>query len=160
MQEADMRRIVKAISDLEFKSGRIVQKEHLLLDQPNDFDSELLIGSWNCNGWYLSHNCDDSRTLRENILHALNCDIIGLSETHLKGDDKIDLLGYKWIGSNRRTILHNSWRGSGGVGFLLKSSLLQHFEVDILDINRDDILWIQLRSKVDQDMKMNVCVCY
>lgn len=28
MQEANMRRLVKAIPDLEFKSGRIVQKEH------------------------------------------------------------------------------------------------------------------------------------
>ncbi|CAC5366983.1 unnamed protein product [Mytilus coruscus] len=123
-------------------------------------DYELFIGSWNCNGWYLSQSSNDSRILRKCIINSLNCDIVGLCETHLKDEEQIDLSGYCWIGSNRRNISANAWRGSGGFGFLMKEKLLESFHAHILDNNRDDILWIQLTSKYDSEHILYFCVCY
>ncbi|CAG2186536.1 unnamed protein product [Mytilus edulis] len=85
---------------------------------------------------------------------------VGISESHLRDKQTIDLNGYKWIGNNRKTISPNAWRGSGGVGFLIKNNVFNNFDVNILDRNRDDILWIYLQCKYDQDVKFYFCVCY
>ncbi|VDI21972.1 Hypothetical predicted protein [Mytilus galloprovincialis] len=153
MQEANIRRIVKKIPELEFKGGRVVHQSH-------SQDAKLSVAFWNCNGWYVTKETDDSRTLRENILTSLNFDIVGISESHLRDEQTIDLNGYKWIGNNRKTISTNAWRGSGGVGFLIKNNVFNNFDVNIFDRNRDDILWIYLQCKYDQDVKFYFCVCY
>ena len=49
--------------------------------------------------------------------------------------------------------------GSGGVGFLVKQCILDHFNVSVLDTAHEGILWLQLASKHD-DHKFSVCVCY
>lgn len=103
---------------------------------------------------------DDSRELRESILTALNYDIVGLCESHLRNDQTINLEGYHCIGNNRKQISNNAWRGSGGIGFLIKNSLYDNFEVNILDDSRDDILWIYLKNKDDPELTLYLCVCY
>ncbi|CAG2194034.1 unnamed protein product [Mytilus edulis] len=126
----------------------------------NKTDAKLTIGSWNCNGWYVKRQNDNGRLLRENILTSLNCDVYGISETHLKDNEAIELDGYKWIGCNRRILSNKAWRGSGGIGFLIKNCILDNFDVDILDNSRDDILWINLKCKHDQNFMLYLCVCY
>lgn len=83
----------------------------------------------------------------------------GISETHLKDNEAIELDGYKWIGCNRRILSNKAWRGSGGIGFLIKNCILDNFDVDILDNSRDDILWINLKCKHDQNFMLYLCVC-
>ena len=51
-------------------------------------------------------------------------------------------------------------RGSGGVGFLIKLSILDQFSVSILDSTTDDILWIKLIDKLDNENVLYLCSCY
>ena len=49
-------------------------------------------------------------------------------------------------------------KGSGGIGFFVKNSLLKYFKMKILDDQYEGILWIQLRSIHDETI-FNCCVC-
>ena len=51
-------------------------------------------------------------------------------------------------------------RGSGGVGILVRSILLLHFCVSVLDNSQDDILWIQLKHRRHCDLIYRLCCCY
>lgn len=50
------------------------------------------LAHWNVNGWTM-RNCE----LRSVIIHSLKLDIISINETHLVGEDAIDLEGYVWV---------------------------------------------------------------
>ena len=71
----------------------------------------------------------------------------------------IDIDGYKWYGFNRENIHRNARSGSGGIGFLVKNSILNDFDVSILDKSFEGILWLKLVHKVDKHVLLP-CVCY
>lgn len=54
------------------------------------------------------------------IIKALNCDILAISETHLQVESDLVIEGFRWVGSNRNNILVNASKASGGVRFFLK----------------------------------------
>jgi hypothetical protein len=79
-------------------------------------------------------------------------------ETFLQKSNEIELDGYKWIGKNRTRVNNNAKRGSGGVGFLIKTELLDVLKCEILDQESEDILWIKLFN--DSGCSLILCVCY
>ena len=65
-----------------------------------------------------------------------------MSETHLKDNDQILIDGYHFVGLNRK--LDGNRRGCGGVGILIRTSLLVVFNVDLILNLNDNILRIKL----------------
>ena len=65
-------------------------------------------------------------------MNALELDVVCVSETFLLKEQVIELPGYRWVGNNRKHISKRAWRGSGGVGLLIKLSLLRSFDVAII----------------------------
>ena len=97
--------------------------------------------------------------MRETCINGLDLDLIGILETHLKGDELLAVDGFKWFGRNRKTVHFSARTGSGGVGFLVKNEILHDFNVITLDDSNDDILWLQLENIYD-GFKLIACVCY
>ena len=98
--------------------------------------------------------------LKTECIRSLNLDIVGLAETHLVNKKEINFEGYTWFGQNR-TGLHNckARRGSGGIGLLIKNSLLT------LSISRR----VMTRTKAycglilvnkQSQQSLKICVCY
>ena len=83
---------------------------------------------------------------------------MGLAETHLVGTDIIEIEGYKWYGQNRKNA-HKCQEGFRGIRFLIKGSIIQECNVDLLDSSSEEILWLFLQHKVSGD-NLTVCVCY
>ena len=52
--------------------------------------------------------------------------------------------GYKWFGFNRENIHINAKSSSGGVGFLIRNSILNVFDVSVLNKSFEGILWLKL----------------
>ena len=87
-----------------------------------------MIGAWNVCGWSL----DPAHKLSSNVLKALDLDIVCLSETFLQDERSINIEGYSWFGNNRKSISKRALRGSGGsggVGVLVKQSVLNQCDV-------------------------------
>ena len=115
----------------------------------------LTIGSWNVRGWGKGVNNE----LHKDILFALNLDILCVCETHLTGNENIIVDGYTWIGNNRKLIPNRARKGSGGVGILVKESLLSQYSISTLDDELDGILWVQFTGdSICSDFAM--CICY
>lgn len=74
--------------------------------------------------------------------------------------ETIDINNYTWFGKNRENLNPRALRGSGGVGFLIKNSMLNEFRVKVVDGSIDDILWLQLISKIDNTNTLHICSCY
>lgn len=89
----------------------------------------------------------------------LDIDIIGIAETHLIDDKQLDIHGYKWYGNNRKQLHVRARTGSGGVGFLVKTFLLDTFNVSIFDDSNDGILWLKMQHKRN-GYTLLPCVCY
>ena len=66
--------------------------------------------------------------------------------------------GYKFIGHNRTKLHQNARRGSGGIGVLIKWSILEDFDYSI-DKNAENFIWVILKHKMS-GFKLNLCVCY
>ncbi len=59
---------------------------------------------------------------------VLNLDIIGVAESHLIGDNTLDIPGYEWLSHIRKDI--SVWAkvlGSGGVGLFVAERQLERF---------------------------------
>ena len=67
--------------------------------------------------------------------------------------------GFKWFGQNRRQTHVRAKCGSGGVGFLVQDSVLDDFDVKILDDSVEGILWLSFVHKKDNFTFLS-CVCY
>ena len=106
----------------------------------------------------MNHN--ESVLFRENVVTQLNYDIFAISESHLRPNDSITLNGYTWYGHNRTQLSINAVRGSGGVGFFIKDSVLSLFDVYELDKSYEGIFWIKLVAKQDESLQIYVCACY
>ena len=111
---------------------------------------------WNVRGWSLTDNENDY--FRQSVTEYTNFDILALCETFLRDNDEISVDGYKFIGHNRTNIHKNARRGSGGIGVLIKWSLLKEFDYS-LDSTEEDFLWVKLKHKLS-GFKLNLCVCY
>ena len=92
-------------------------------------------GLWNTRGFVANDR------LREGIIRKSDLDLVGICETFLCNKDGIEIDGYKWLGHNRQHISKRAVRGSGGVGLLIKDSMFNHFSIDIVDKQHEDILW-------------------
>ncbi|CAG2193143.1 ACAD9 [Mytilus edulis] len=71
----------------------------------------------------------------------------------------IEMAGYKWIGHNRSEIHVRGEKGSGGVGFLVRSILATQYNIEVIDSSKEGILWISLEHKDGKD-GFKACVCY
>ena len=99
----------------------------------------LKCGHINVGGWTVNN-----QDLRVSLIKNINTDIISVNETHLGGDDNLDLkvYGFEWYGQNRFATHRNAPKPSGGVGFLIKLSVFNSFHVRVLDKAYDGILWL------------------
>ena len=95
-------------------------------------------------------------SFRKSVLDIYKYDILCISETFLQGDNSIEVNGYIYYGNNRNKIHKKAKRGSGGVGILVKESLLTEYNVEILDKSNEGILWLKLSSVID---KQSLCIC-
>ena len=118
----------------------------------NEQNCDLKIGHVNVNGWAKNNN-----ELPTEIINQLNCDVIGISETHLTGDKSLCIPGYCWVGKNRAISV--KMRRSGGVGFLISCELLSNYEMETIVINNECATRIKLVNK-DTGFKMAVFVVY
>ena len=73
-----------------------------------------------------------------------------MNETHLIGNTNIVVPSYRptWIGFNRPAIRLNAPKGLGGVGILIKDTLLEEYSVNIIDKTLDGQLAIECKSKI------------
>ena len=110
---------------------------------------------WNVCGWSL----DPAHKLRGNMIKALGLDVICISETFLTKDKCVILDGYTWFGNNRKSISKRAFRGSGGVGILIRNDILQHYNISIISDKFEGILWIQLNNGSGENM-LGICCCY
>ena len=109
-------------------------------------------------GWN-NNEQSDNFILRNSCISHLNLDIIGIAESHLMKNETLSVEGYQWFGQNRDSLHVNARKGSGGVGFLIRNGLLNHFNVCELNSAFEGILWLSLKSKTDS-VNFNICVCY
>ena len=112
----------------------------------------------NVRGWS-TVSSSDNFLAQFKCLQSSEIDIFGVAESHLRNNDRISLVGYTWIGNNSRSLHVNAHRGSGGVDFIISKHVYDLFDISILDISEEDILWIKLRSKMDT-VVLCLCVCY
>ena len=98
--------------------------------------------------------------MRETIISNIGCDIIGLNETFLKGNETINITGYTSICHNRKILNPKSCRGSGGVAILISNHLLIDQQVRVLDNTYEGILWVKIEQKEDPENNIVVCSCY
>ncbi len=101
----------------------------------------------NIAGWTVHNNA-----LRKSIFLNVDCDVYSISETHLSdnGDFSPDVNGYQFIPHNRQTthrLAPGTW---GGVGFLIKQTVLDDYEMNIIDKTYDGILAIELVHREKQ----------
>ena len=129
---------------------------------------KLQIVCWNVCGWSNCRNREDysSRGVvgddcRYKVAEYYQADIIIITESWLKGKDVAELTGYVWWGRNRASVDHRAMRGSGGVGIFIKEELVDLLEIGVLDDSMEDILWVDIRSRVDDEWEGLVLgICY
>ena len=97
--------------------------------------------------------------MKHTCIDSLNLDIIGIAETHLKGNATIELDNYQWYGNNRNNIHVRAVKGSGGVGVFVRKSILIEFHVEKLRAETEGILWIELQHKRTKE-RLHFWVCY
>jgi hypothetical protein len=77
----------------------------------------------------------------------------------LKANQVIEIEGYKWFGHNRANMHVRAKTGSGGIGFLIKDTVLDVFNVSVLDCSSEGILWLKMCHKFENSVLVP-CVCY
>ena len=97
--------------------------------------------------------------IKLSILNHFELDLIGLAETHLIGNSKVEIPGYTWFGQNRKSLHFRTRKGSGGVGFLVKNSLFDQYDIHVCDDSFEGLLWLELKDKQINDI-LRTCVCY
>ena len=97
--------------------------------------------------------------LRSNVIKACNLDIVCLCETFLKDEQTIEVPGYSWFGNNRKSISKRAFRGSGGVGILIRDSVLKQYSVASISDKHEGIIWLQFINRTT-NKQFGICVCY
>ena len=116
------------------------------------------MGFWNTRSWSVNKN-SDNYNVRQQILNYCDFDLLGVAETHLLGESILDIPGYTWKGQNRKSIHVNSRKGSGGVGLLIKNTILEYFNVIVCEDSYEGILWIKFSARMC-DFTFLMCECY
>ena len=114
----------------------------------------LRIVSWNVKSWTLNNSY-----LRECIVRSVNPDIIFISESRLKPNETISLIGYEWNGHNRQNQMKTAKSGTRGVGLLVKSELKSNWRFEELDKTVDGIYVTCLVNKRN-NTKIMLVPCY
>ena len=72
-----------------------------------------------------------------------------MNETFLLEGQEINVHGYNWFGNNRKHAAKRASTGSGRVGMLIKTSILENFDVHVAVIEDkfEGTLWTQLIHK-------------
>ncbi len=106
---------------------------------------ELSLGHINIAGWTL-HN----QALRQHIFANEQCDIYSINETHLDkdGDFSPYVEGYTFKGHNRSLVHRRAPKTWGGVGFLIKNTVLSDYVFNVVDKSYDGIMVIDLTHKI------------
>ena len=120
---------------------------------------------WNVCGWTDTDGGEVNRgvrvdDMRARVLEYYQPDVVALAETWLRGKEGVRVKGYQWYGRNRRCVSRKAVRGSGGVGFLIKETCLRQYEVEILDDEVEDVLWIRMQDRSGVNDDLTVAVCY
>ena len=98
----------------------------------------LTASSWNVNGWTDLNQC-----IRHRVIEYKNSDFYLLSETHLPKDGSITCPGYTSFVNNRQEQHVDAPSPSGGVAILIKNSVLDSYEITVIDKSYDGILGIK-----------------
>ena len=82
-----------------------------------------------------------------------------MCETFLRGDEILNVDGFRFYGLNRQMLHQNANRGSGGVGILVKNELLDYFDIKVVNNEIEGILWLESKFKFSSN---NFCIvaCY
>ena len=67
--------------------------------------------------------------------------------------------GYKWFGNIRKHLHRKAVRGSGGVGVLIREEVLKHYQVEILETEKEDMLWVKLNQREEEE-GLVLALCY
>ena len=59
---------------------------------------------------------EDVLDMRSKVVALYRPDVIAVVETWLKGEEVIEVDGYRWVGQNRKGLHRKAVRGSGSVG--------------------------------------------
>ena len=92
-------------------------------------------------------NSIDKHLIRSKCIQEEKIDLIGIAESHLKGNSEISVDGFKWYGHNRTVLHKRAVNGSGGVGFLVNRDLLASYNLEIIDKSVEGIMWITVDEK-------------
>ena len=104
----------------------------------------------NINGWTTANS-----DLCEKLLTAGNPEIICITETHLKGNDYIEIPQYVCMNSNR---IVKSHKGSGGVAILYKKSLQNIYECEEHFRLNDNVIGLKIKNKLSMEQILIYCV--
>ena len=107
------------------------------------------------NGW-----SGKTTDLKQYLVKNLDFDVLSLCESFLTDKNVINIDGYTWFGTNRLSIDKRATRGSGGVGFLIKNNICNHFQIEKLDSSSEGILWLKLKNKENEHEEIMICSCY
>ena len=99
----------------------------------------------------------DSYMLRKEMMNHLDLDLVGIAETYLLGDRELEIDEYAWFGSNRKNIHIKAKKGSGGVGFLIRNNIMEHYNVMVEADTKEGILWLKFISKLNK-AELHTCV--
>ena len=83
-------------------------------------------------------------------MHIYNSDIFVFSETKLKDSEKIICDGYSFYFNNRSPLTNRINKASGGVGILVKNSILSHCKVVSIADKFEGIVAILLEHKLTE----------
>ncbi len=100
--------------------------------------------------------------LKNNVLVSIaikhvDFDIVCISETHLAAQEILEIENYTWYGNNRALIHKNAKRFYGGVGILMKTVLLNFYDVAVIDKCYTDVLTLKLTNKFSNDTLLLIC---
>ena len=126
-------------------------------------EGKLSMMCWNVCGWCKGgRQIDQMREeldIRAEVIDFYRPDIVALVETWLKGDEEVVVEGCKWFGNNRNHQHRKAVRGSGGVGVLIREEVLKHYQVEILEAEIEDMLWVKLNQGEEKE-GLVLAVCY
>ena len=72
----------------------------------------------------------------------------------------IEYGNFQWFGHNRVVVSKKAIRGSGGVGVFINKKLLSIFNIDVIDLSFDEVLWIKFQIEMASNCVLLLCVYY
>ena len=120
---------------------------------------------WNVGGWGKKDGSDWNRMedvldMRAKVVDLYRADVIAVVETWMRGEEVIEVDGYRWVGRNRKGLHRKAVRGSGSVGLLIKEEVLERYTIEILECDVEDVLWVRIRQvEMEEEEALVVAVC-